>query len=46
MEEHEQSFFPLNKPTAILVDGAFFLKRYRKGYPGGKFHSPQIVAKN
>ena len=30
--------------TAILVDGAFFLKRYRWAY--GKGHSPQQVAKN
>lgn len=32
--------------TAILVDGAFFLKRYRKCFDGGKTHTPDIVAKN
>lgn len=34
------------KPTAILVDGAFFLKRYRKCYPDAKKHNPSVVAKN
>lgn len=35
-----------HKPTAILVDGAFFLKRYKKCFSGGKTHSPKEVAKN
>jgi uncharacterized LabA/DUF88 family protein len=34
------------KPVAIFVDGAFFLKRYRHCYSGGKDHSPDVVAKN
>ena len=34
------------KPVAILVDGGFFLKRYRKCYPGGAKHDPRTVAKN
>ena len=38
--------FSPTKPTAILVDGAFFLKRYRKCYKDGKDHSPQQVARN
>lgn len=33
-------------PTAILVDGAFFLKRYRKCFDGGKDHTPKEVADN
>ena len=32
--------------TAILIDGAFFLKRYRKLYKGGINHEPKIVASN
>lgn len=32
--------------VAILVDGAFFLKRYRKLYYKSKSHSPKEVAKN
>lgn len=35
-----------NIKTAILIDGSFFLKRYRSIYPEGKKHSPQEVAKN
>jgi uncharacterized LabA/DUF88 family protein len=35
-----------NKPIAILVDGAFFLKRYGFCYKGAKNHSPERVAKN
>ncbi|MBN1212375.1 MAG: NYN domain-containing protein [candidate division Zixibacteria bacterium] len=34
------------KPIAILVDGAFFLKRYRKCFYDGKNHDPKTVAKN
>ncbi|RMF66844.1 MAG: NYN domain-containing protein [Calditrichaeota bacterium] len=34
------------KPTAILVDGAFFLKRYRKCYRNGKNDDPATVARN
>ena len=33
-------------PTAILVDGAFFLKRYKHCIVDGITHSPKIVAKN
>lgn len=36
----------LGKPVAILVDGAFFLKRYRRCYSGGASHPPDKVAKN
>jgi len=36
--------FAFLKPTAILIDGAFFLKRYRCCFD--KNHSPDIVAKN
>lgn len=32
--------------TAILVDGAFFLKRYKKCYKKGYTHKPETVAKN
>ena len=32
--------------VAILVDGAFFLKRYGVVHKNGKSHSPQDVAKN
>ena len=34
------------KPTAILVDGSFFLKRYMKCVKDGKNHTPKEVAKN
>ncbi len=36
----------LHTPTAILVDGAFFLKRYRKCFDGGKDHTPEETAKS
>jgi uncharacterized LabA/DUF88 family protein len=32
--------------TAILVDGGFFLKRYRYLYKGGTGHDPRAVARN
>ena len=32
-------------PVAVLVDGAFFLHRYARVYPGGNSHSPFQVAK-
>ena len=32
--------------TAILVDGGFFLKRYRTLYKSGRTHSPDQVANN
>lgn len=32
--------------TAILIDGAFFLKRYSRLYKDGRNHSSQKVAKN
>ena len=35
-----------SKPTAILVDGAFFLKRYRKCFQNGKSHNAETVASN
>lgn len=35
-----------SKPIAILVDGGFFLKRYRAVYKNGKKHKPEQVAKN
>lgn len=31
--------------TAILIDGAYFLKRYRDIYPNWRDHTPQQVAK-
>ena len=34
------------KPIAILVDGGFFIKRYRKCYKDGSTHDPKTVAKN
>jgi len=34
------------KPIAILVDGAFFMKRYRQCFWNGSTHDPQTVAKN
>lgn len=34
------------KPVAILVDGGFFLKRYRKCFPQASTHAPATVAKN
>ncbi len=36
----------LVKPTAILVDGSFFLKRYKHCYPDGKSHDAKTVVKN
>lgn len=36
----------LGKPIAILVDGAFFFKRYRRCYGWGANHSPAVVAYN
>lgn len=33
-------------PTAILVDGGFFIKRYRQIYPNAGDQLPQKVAKN
>lgn len=50
MPTQEFSFFipirmPLAVNIAILVDGAFFLKRYKRVYRGGKGHTPQEVAK-
>lgn len=33
-------------PTAILVDGGFFMKRYRHLYKQASTHSPEKVAKN
>ncbi len=44
-QKNDEKFNSL-KPTAILVDGAFFLKRYRKCFKDGKHHSPKTVAKN
>ena len=35
-----------NIRVAVLIDGAFFLKRYRSIFPSGKKHSPEIVVKN
>lgn len=31
-------------PTAVLVDGAYFLKRYSSTY--GRMHAPKLIAKN
>lgn len=36
----------MGKPVAILIDGAFFLKRYRHCYTGGRYHAPGVVASN
>jgi len=33
-------------PTAIMVDGGFFIKRYRSIFSGGKQDAPATVAKN
>jgi len=32
--------------TAILIDGAFFLNRYRKVFRSGKNHEPKTIAEN
>jgi len=32
-------------PTAVLIDGAFFLKRYRSVFGGGSEHTAQQIAK-
>jgi len=32
-------------PTAVLIDGAFFLKRYRSVFVGGSGHTAQQIAK-
>jgi uncharacterized LabA/DUF88 family protein len=34
------------KPIAVLVDGAFFLKRYNACFRGGRSHGPAEVASN
>lgn len=46
MSKSSSSNIALIKPTAILVDGSFFLKRYRWCFSGGKNHDPKTVAKN
>lgn len=46
MSKSSNSKFALIKPTAILVDGSFFLKRYRSCFSGGKKHDAKTVAKN
>lgn len=33
-------------PTAILIDGGFFLSRYRFIYPEGQDHSPERIVEN
>ena len=38
--------FKTEKPVVILVDGGFFLKRYRRCYGDLYFHRPNNVAKN
>ncbi len=38
--------FTGNKPTAILVDGGFFLHRYKHCYKDGKTHDAKTVAQN
>ena len=37
--------FVQQKPTAILVDGSFFLKRYRRCVKNSDNHTPKEVAK-
>ena len=37
--------FTQQKPTAIFVDGSFFLKRYRKCVKDSSKHTPKEVAK-
>lgn len=32
-------------PTAVLIDGGFFLKAYQRCYPGAEKHSPKEVAR-
>ena len=44
--DREEKRIILGKPIAILVDGAFFLKRYRRCFRNGSSHSPEMVAKN
>ncbi len=34
------------KPVAILVDGGFFFKRYRKCYQSAKHYTPEAMAEN
>ncbi len=33
-------------PTAVLIDGGFFLSRYKTIYPGGQGHAPEQVVEN
>ncbi len=35
-----------SKRIAILIDGSFFLKRYRIVTPGGRFHQPKLIVEN
>jgi len=42
----KKSKFPQAKPTAILVDGSFFLKRYKRCIKQSKNHTPYNVAQN
>lgn len=46
MANKNEEQFRSTKSTAILVDGAFFLKRYKKCFANGKYHDPKTVAKN
>ncbi len=45
-EKQEKSSFSPIKPTAILVDGAFFFKRYRKCFRDAKKHDAITMARN
>ncbi len=42
----QRSAIIFGKPIAILVDGAFFFKRYKRCFTNGATHSPAQVAKN
>jgi len=46
-QQREKDFEALgNIKTAVLIDGSFFLNRYRSIFPNGKNHKPEEVAKN
>jgi len=42
----DESKVIFGKPIAILVDGGFFLKRYRRCFRNGASHDPKTVARN
>lgn len=41
-----RTIFKATVKTAVLVDGGFFIKSYRRHYPGGTGHTPEQAARN